>query len=204
MSNAERDWRHANHANWEERVAVHLGPGSDYDFASLRAGHAKLHPIEEAELGPVAGLRTLHLQCHFGRDSLALAQRGATVTGLDFSGQAIAAATRLAAELGLSVRAQFVEADLYDAPAAIPEPQAFDLVFVSWGALNWLPDIRRWAAVVAYFLKPGGTLYLAEGHPAALVFDDAARLPNGMPGFYAPYFHRAPLRSEERRGGKEC
>ena len=93
MSEADAEWRRANHANWEERVAIHLGPGSDYDLASLRAGRGKLHPIEEAELGPVAGLRVLHLQCHFGRDSLALAQRGASVTGLDFSGQAIAAAS---------------------------------------------------------------------------------------------------------------
>jgi SAM-dependent methyltransferase len=193
MSRADQDWRRANHANWEERVAVHLGPGSDYEFASLRAGRAKLHPIEDAELGAVAGHRLLHLQCHAGRDSLALAQRGATVTGLDFSGQAIAAANRLAMELGLADRARFIEADLYDAPKAILEPQSFDLVFVSWGALNWLPDIRRWAAVVAHFLKPGGALYLAEGHPVAMVFDDVARLSNGMPGFFAPYFASMPI-----------
>ncbi len=172
---------------------MHLGPGSDYDVASLQAGRAKLHSIEEAELGSVADHRLLHLQCHFGRDSLALAQRGAMVTGLDFSGEAIAAAKRLAGELGLTHRTRFVEADLYDARNAIAEPQSFDLVFVSWGALNWLPDIRRWAEVVAYFLKPGGSLYLAEGHPAAFVFDDAVRLPSGMPGFFAPYFHNAPL-----------
>ncbi|HUN50251.1 MAG TPA: class I SAM-dependent methyltransferase [Candidatus Sulfotelmatobacter sp.] len=193
MSEADAEWRRANHANWEERVAVHLGPGSDYDLASLRAGRGKLHPIEEAELGPVAGLRVLHLQCHFGRDSLALAQRGALVTGLDFSGQAIAAARRLAVELGLASRSHFVEADLYDAPNALAEPRAFDLVFVSWGALNWLSDIGRWAKVVAHFLKPDGALYLAEGHPLAMVFDDRAGLPNGMPGIDTPYFHAAPI-----------
>ena len=84
------------------------------------------------------------------------------------------AARTLAAELGLTNRARFVEADLYDAPAAIPEPGSFDLVYVTWGAINWLPDIRRWAEIVAFFLKPGGALYLAEGHPAALVLDDLA------------------------------
>ena len=141
---AEQDWRRANRANWDERVAIHLGADC-YDLGPLRAGAGRLNPIEEAELGPVEGLRVLHLQCHFGRDSLILAQRGARVVGLDFSEPAIAAARELAAELGLTELARFVVADLYDAPRAIPEPGAFDLVFVTWGAINWLPDIQRWA-----------------------------------------------------------
>ncbi|HEY0421098.1 MAG TPA: class I SAM-dependent methyltransferase [Acetobacteraceae bacterium] len=193
MSDAAPEaWREANRANWDERVAVHLGSGG-YDLAPLRAGRGRMNPIEEAELGPVAGLRVLHLQCHFGADSLTLAQRGAQVVGLDFSAPAIAEANRLAAELGLAGRARFVLADLYDAPAAIPEPGGFDLVFVTWGAIGWLPDIARWARVVAHFLRPGGALYLAEGHPAALVLDDATPLPDGMPGFFMPYFQREPL-----------
>ncbi|MGH6900195.1 MAG: class I SAM-dependent methyltransferase [Geminicoccaceae bacterium] len=158
-----------------------------------RVGWGKLNRIEEAELGPVEGLRILHLQCHFGRDSLILAQRGARVVGLDFSGSAIATARELAAELGLAERTGLVGADLYDAPTAIPEPGAFDLVFVTCGAINWLPDIRRWAEIVAHFLKPGGALYLAEAHPAALVLDDAAPGHGDMPGWYAPYFLREPL-----------
>jgi SAM-dependent methyltransferase len=189
---AEQDWRRANRANWDERVSVHLG-AECYDLGRLRAGCERLNPIEEAELEPVEGLRVLHLQCHFGRDSLILAQRGARVVGLDFSEPAIAAARELAAELGLTERAQFVEADLYDAPTAIPEPGAFDLVFVTWGAINWLPEIERWADIVAQFLKPGGTLYLAEGHPAALVLDDAAPRQGDMPGWFAPYLAREPL-----------
>ena len=192
MARPEQDWRAANRANWDERVAVHLGAAC-YELESLRAGVGRLNPIEDAELGPVAGLRVLHLQCHFGRDSLVLAQRGARVVGLDFSSPAIAAARGLAAELGLSERARFVAADLYDAPTAIPEPGSFDLVFVTWGAINWLPDLMRWAEIVAGFLKPGGALYLAEGHPAALVFDDAAPGRGAMPGWYAPYFLRGPL-----------
>ena len=136
------DWREANKANWDERTAIHLGPGSSYDLGPLRAGRGRLDAIVEAELGPVAGFRVLHLQCHFGKDTLTLAQRGAAaVAGLDFSASAIAAARRLAEELNLSDRARFVEADLYDAPRAIPEPGGFDLVFVSWGALPWLPDL---------------------------------------------------------------
>jgi SAM-dependent methyltransferase len=182
-------WREANRANWDERVAIHMGPGG-YNLAPLRAGKGVLNPIEEAELGPVEGLRVLHLQCHFGQDTLTLAQRGAEVVGLDFSGEGIEAARALADELGLADRARFVQADLYDAPHAIPEPAAFDRVFVTWGAINWLPDIAAWAKVVALFLKPGGALYLAEGHPAALVFDDATKDADGMPGWFWPYFSR--------------
>jgi SAM-dependent methyltransferase len=188
----EPAWKAANHAHWDEMVGLHLGPGG-YDLTALRAGRGRLNAIEEAELWPVDGKQVLHLQCHFGADSLKLAQRGATVVGLDFSPAAIAAANRLARELGLAGRARFVQADLYDAPAAIPEPAAFDMVFVTWGAITWLPDIGRWAEIVAHFLKPGGSLYLAEAHPAALVFDDAAPLSDGRPGFFAPYFSRDPV-----------
>ena len=177
-----QDWRSINRAHWDEKVPLHIGP-SGYDLDDLRAGAGGLNAIEEAELGSVAGQRVLHLQCHFGRDTLILAQRGATVVGLDFSAPAIDAARSLAAELGLAERARFVQADLYDACAAIPEPASFDRVFVTWGAITWLPDIFRWAEIVAFFLKPGGTLYLAEAHPAALVFDDAAAQADGRPGF---------------------
>lgn len=189
---AEKDWRALNRANWDERVGIHLkAPG--YDLAPLRAGRGRLNAIEEAELGDVSGLRVLHLQCHFGADTLCLAQRGATVVGLDFSPAAIDAANALAAELGLTGRARFVCADLYDAPSAIPEPASFDLVYVTWGATCWLPDIRRWAEIVAGFLKPGGRLYYADGHPAALVLDDLVPQPDGMPGFFAPYLERCAL-----------
>ena len=199
----EIDWRAANRANWDERVALHLGADS-YDLAPLRAGRGTLNPIEEAELGALDGLRILHLQCHFGRDSLILTQRGADVVGLDFSPAAIGVARDLALELGLADRARFVEADLYDAPAAIQQPGAFDRVFVTWGAINWLPDIAGWARIVAHFLKPGGALYLAEGHPAALVFDDAAKEDRstaeaGMPGWFWPYLCAEPFIDSEPR-----
>ena len=195
---AGEDWRDANRANWDERTAVHLGPGSAYDLAPLRAGRAQLDAIVRNELGSVAGQKVLHLQCHFGRDTLTLLQQGAAnAVGLDFSAPAIDAARRLAAELGLSERARFVEADLYDAPAAVAETAAFDLVFVTWGALPWLPDIAGWASIVAGFLRPGGRLYLAEGHPAALVFDDAVKAPDGRPGWFVPYFQRNALVLDE-------
>jgi SAM-dependent methyltransferase len=190
------DWRETNRAHWDEKVPLHLGP-TGYDLADLRAGFGRLNAIEEAELGSVRNLRVLHLQCHFGRDTLILAQRGATVVGLDFSAPAIAAAKALATELGLAPRARFVAADLYAAREAIPEPASFDKVYVTWGAIQWLPDIAAWAQIVAHFLRPGGSLYLAEAHPAALVLDDANALPDGTPGLFAPYFAREPLVTQE-------
>jgi SAM-dependent methyltransferase len=195
---SEPEWHRANRVHWDERTAIHLGPRG-YDLGRLRAGTGRLNGIEEAELPPVAGKRVLHLQCHFGRDSLTLAQRGAEVVGVDFSGPAIAAARGLATELGCAERARFVEADLYDAPRAVPMPHGFDLVYVTWGAICWLPDIRTWAKIVAAMLRPGGALYLADAHPAASVLDDAARSADGMPGFFAPYFSRdAVVMAEER------
>ena len=195
MSN-ESVWRAVNRAHWDEKVGIHLGPRG-YDLTALREGRARFYPIEEAELGPVAGKRVLHLQCHFGSDTLKFAQRGANAVGLDFSPDAIAAARRLADELGLADRAHFVLADLYDAPTTIAESAGFDIVFVSWGAICWLPDIRRWAEIVAHFLSQGGFLYLAEAHPAAMVFDDAAKLPDGRPGFHVPYLAREAVIMEE-------
>ena len=116
----EPEWYRANRANWDERVGVHIGPGG-YDLSELRAGRGKLNAIEEAELPPVEGKRVAHLQCHFGADSLTLAQRGAEVVGLDFSAPAIEVARKLADELGLANRARFVHADLYDALAGDPD-----------------------------------------------------------------------------------
>ena len=190
----EPAWQAANRANWDERVPIHLA-SPDYDLAPLRAGRGALHAIEAGELGPVAGLRVLHLQCHFGRDSLILAQMGAEVVGLDFSEPAVATARALAAELGLAAR--FVCASVYDAPDIIAEAGSFDLVYVTWGALCWLPDVSAWARVVAGFLRPGGRLYLAEGHPAAYVFDDTGAS-QGKPGWYAPYFEPELVADDDR------
>ncbi len=188
----EPDWRAANRANWDERVAIHLNSTLHYDQAAIRAGTATLGPIVADMMGPLAGLRVLHLQCHFGMDSLAMVQQGAEVVGVDFSVPAIEAARALAAELGLADRARFVVSDVCDAAAALPG-ESFDRVLVSWGALCWLPDIAAWARVVAHFLRPGGWLALAEAHPAAYVFDSSVATANGMPGWYWPYFARAPL-----------
>jgi len=190
------DWREANRANWDERVEVHF---KAYDLRLLRAGRGTLNAIEESELGSVAGLRVLHLQCHFGKDTLALAQRGAEVVGVDFSSAAVTAAQKLTEELGLASRARFVHADLYDAPEAIREPGAFDVVYITWGTICWLPDIARWAEIVTHFLRPGGALYFAEGHPAALVLDDETPCTDGRPGFFVPYFQGEALIVDDHR-----
>ncbi len=190
----------ANRRNWDERVEIHLGPRG-YNLSGLRAGRGRLDAIEERELaddiGELSGKRVIHLQCHFGLDTLTLAQRGAEVIGVDFSTPAIETARQLAQETRLTERVRFVECNLYDAPATVGEQAAFDLAYVTWGAINWLPDIRAWAEVVSHFLKPGGLLYLLEGHPSALVFDDQTKSPDGMPGWLVPYFGRSALKFDD-------
>jgi SAM-dependent methyltransferase len=160
----------ANQALWDARVGAHL-PSAFYDVAGFRAGATSLREIELAELidEEVAGRTLLHLQCHFGQDTLAWARKGAIVTGLDFSSEAIRAARTLATELALPAR--FVEANVYDAAAAVGGEE-FDVVFTSYGVIGWLPDLNRWATAIAACLKPGGTFYLAEFHPAVWMFDD--------------------------------
>ena len=121
----------------------------------------------EAEaIGDVSGLRLLHLQCHFGLDTLAWARAraGARVTGLDFAPSAVAAARGIARRAGLAERAEFVCADVYDAVGALGHAE-FDIVYVSLGALCWLPRVERWAAQVGALVAPGGRFYLHDGHP---------------------------------------
>jgi 2-polyprenyl-3-methyl-5-hydroxy-6-metoxy-1,4-benzoquinol methylase len=157
-----------NRKSWDERVAIHRRDETKfYEVQKVLDGKNRLNAIEAAEIGDVRGLRIAHLQCHFGLDSICLARRGASVTGLDFSSAAIAEARELAKRL--NVDAQFVEGNVYDARKLLSGD--FDMVYVTWGAINWLPDIAQWAQVVAALLKPGGRLYLAESHPVILSFD---------------------------------
>lgn len=180
------DWLALNRASWDERVVAHLAADP---WAKLRAGGAPLTALEDAEIGDVAGLRVLHLQCHIGQDSLALARRGADVTGVDFSQPALEAARLAAAEFSLPAR--FVHTAIHEAPAALPEPGGFDLVYTSWGSICWLPDIALWARTVAFFLRPGGALYFADAHPVAYVFDDqGAAGPELRPDWFTPYLGR--------------
>lgn len=150
-----------NRAAWDERVPIHLR--SDfYDVEGFVAGRSSLRDFEVAELGPVDGLDLVHLQCHFGQDTLSWARLGARVVGVDFSEPAVIAARDLAARCGLD--AEFVCADVHDAPDAL-RARTFDVVYTGLGALVWLPDLTVWAGIVARLLRPGGVLYLAEFHP---------------------------------------
>jgi SAM-dependent methyltransferase len=159
----------ANRLTWDDRTAIYLRNRTGfYAIDRVKAGDNSFSGFVDAELGDVAGKRLVHLQCHFGLDSVRLARRDAIATGLDFSTAAIAAGRALAAEL--SVPLHFVEGNVYDAPALL-EAQ-YDIPFVTWGSIIWLPDIRRWAKVVTELLVPGGWLYLAEGHPSTLSLDE--------------------------------
>ena len=196
------DWLDDNRSNWDERVPVHVA-SEFYDREPLRLGDGVLDPIARAGIERMHpegldGVRVLHLQCHFGSDTLSLANLGASVVGLDFSRAAVEEARRMATEIGVADRARFVEANIYDARHVLPEPGSFDLVFTTWGTIGWLPDVAEWARIIAWFLKPGGRLYFADGHPAAFVFDGADG-PGGLPTFQYAYANPGPDVLEDPR-----
>jgi SAM-dependent methyltransferase len=184
------DYLEANRALWDEWTAIHQG--SDfYDLESFKKGGVRLHDFEVEEIGDVRGKDLLHLQCHFGIDTLSWARLGARVTGVDFSGQAVELARRLADDLALE--ATFVHANVLELPDVLDGK--FDVVYTSRGVLGWLPDVPRWAEVIARFLRPGGFFYIHEIHPFVYVFDieeDAT-----VPRVKYPYFARTkPLAFE--------
>lgn len=150
---------------WDERVPIHLR-SAFYDVAGFKVGRCTLQAFEPDELGNVNGRTLVHLQCHFGLDTLSWARRGALVTGLDFSPAATAAAAQLSQQTGLEGR--FVCADVYDAPEELG--RTFDVVYTGIGALLWLQDIRAWTEVVDRLLQPGGTFYIVECHPLTEIF----------------------------------
>lgn len=160
----------ANRRLWNEWARINQ-ESAFYDMAGFRAGQTSLKPIELEEVGDVAGKSLLHLQCHFGQDTLSWARAGAKVTGIDLSPEAIARAEALARELGIDAR--FLCADVLD-PKELGDAQ-FDIVFTSYGALNWLPDLGAWARVIARHLKPGGRLHVVEFHPIISMLDEDAK-----------------------------
>ncbi|MEI7601860.1 MAG: class I SAM-dependent methyltransferase, partial [Aestuariivirga sp.] len=160
-----------NRLNWDDRADIHIrDEAGGYRIDAFLQGEDNLHDIEHDEIGDVSGLRIAHLQCHIGIDTLCLARRGASCVGLDFSPRAIVAARMLQEKTGLD--ASFVEGNVYDARQLIDG--LFDMVYVTWGAIGWLPDVRRWAEVASSLLKPGGRLYLLEGHPSLMQIDEKA------------------------------
>ncbi len=172
----------ANRKHWNELTPIHEA-SEFYDVESFKAGRSTLLPIEVEELGDVSGKTLLHLQCHFGLDTLSWARLGARVTGVDISDDAIKLAKGLSEELGID--ADFVRSDVYDLPQNLDG--LFDIVYTSYGVLIWLPDIDRWAGVVEKFLKPGGTFYIVEFHPFGHLFDEEVE--DGRLELRYPYFN---------------
>lgn len=158
-----------NRLNWDNRAELHsTDTTGSYRIAQVLDGGSCLHALEMQEIGDVTGKDIVHLQCHIGLDTLSLKHLGArSVAGLDFSPKAIEAAQAFAKRAG--TQARFVEASVYDAPAALDA--SYDMAFVTWGAICWLRDIGAWARVVATLLRPRGSLYLLDGHPTMLQFE---------------------------------
>ena len=159
----------ANRELWNEITPIHAG-SELYDVAGFKAGKTILSPtpLELAEIGNVSGKTLLHLQCHFGMDTLSFARLAAKVTGVDFSEKAIGLARSLSRETGL--KADFIRCNIYDLKKYLDS--RFDIVYTSSGVLCWLPDLRGWAEIITHFLKPGGFFYIWEGHPLLSVFDN--------------------------------
>ena len=178
------DYLAINLANWNSRVKHHeLGYGLDL-FRDDPAYLSGVVRFDLPRLGDIAGLDVVHLQCHIGTDTLSLARLGPrSVTGLDFSAPALEVASRLAAECGAEI--DYVESELYRAVDALGSAR-FDLVFTGVGAINWLPDIHRWGQVVAALLRPGGRLFMREGHPMLWTLADPR--PDGLVVVEFPYF----------------
>jgi SAM-dependent methyltransferase len=197
------DFLAVNLANWDERVPAHAA-SAGYGLARFRHDPTFLSDVvrfDVPRLGDIRGLRGAHLQCHIGTDTLSLARLGARMTGLDFSAPAIATARALAADVGAAPQGgrepgrepgegqvDYVVAEVDDAVAVLGA-ESFDLVFTGIGALCWLPDIDRWAESVAGLLRPGGRLFLREGHPMLWALDDVGDDERLVVAY--PYFQRA-------------
>ena len=182
-----------NKANWDQRAPLHAAsPG--YALERFRGDPGFLSRVvafDRPRLGDIAGLRGIHLQCHIGTDTLSLSRLGARMSGLDFSGPALAEARKLAADTGAGI--DYHEADVHDAADVLGAGE-FDLVYTGIGALCWLPNVARWAGVVAKLLRPGGRLFIREGHPMLWSLDETSD--PAWPRF--PYFeHDEPLVFDE-------
>ncbi len=174
-----------NQSAWNARVDVHA-QSRFYDVDGFRAGKSSLTKLEERLLGDVSGQSLLHLQCHFGLDTISWARKGARAVGVDFSSKAIALARRLTEELSLSDSVRFVECNVYDTRAHLQE--TFDIVYASFGVIGWLPDLRPWAQVIRESLAPGGRFVLVEFHPYVWMSQIGPDL-----DIRYPYFNRGPI-----------
>ena len=184
------EYMEVNRERWNELVALHADSTSDYDLEGFKNGDIRIRTLEREEVGEVTGKSLLHLQCHFGIDTLSWARLGARVTGIDYSDQAITLARSLSQEL--HIPATFVLSNVYDLLQSLDAAEQFDIVYTSHGVIGWLPDLKPWAQVIAHYLKPGGFFYIAEAHPFMWTFD------NDSPNFELkyPYFLREPIRTD--------
>ena len=166
--NDNNNYLEINRKSWNNKVDIHLN--SDfYDMKSFLAGKTSLNPIELELLGDLKGKKILHLQCHFGQDSISLSRLGAEVTGIDLSDKAIETAQKLAIQTHSS--AKFICCDIYELPLHLTEE--FDIVFSSYGTIGWLPDLDKWTKIIHQFLKPNGQFVFVEFHPVVWMFDNA-------------------------------
>ncbi len=165
--NKENNYIEINRQSWNNRTETHL-KSDFYDLDNFMKGKTSLNSIELELLGDVNGKSILHLQCHFGQDTISLNRLGANVTGVDFSEKAIESAIKIAEETNSNVT--FICCDIYDLPNHLDKQ--FDIVFTSYGTIGWLPDIDKWAKVVSKFLKPDGQFVFVEFHPVVWMFDD--------------------------------
>jgi SAM-dependent methyltransferase len=173
---------------WNEWTGINAR-SKMYDLDAFKKGKNKLDPTVLSEVGDVSGKRLLHLQCHFGMDTLSWAHLGADVIGVDFSPKAIDLANSLSHELNIPAR--FVCCNIYDLPSMLDGQ--FDIVYATYGVLAWLPDFPRWMQIASQYIKPGGFFYLADGHPFNWVFDEKSDTWN----LRYPYFQQEPMVCEE-------
>ena len=176
------EYLNANKNLWDQWTGEHE-KSPFYDLAGFRQGKDRLRSIELSELGDVDGKTLLHMQCHFGMDTLAWARRGAIVTGIDLSEKSIALARSLSLELNLP--AQFYCSDIYQLPQMLADK--FDIVFTSYGVLHWLRDLTQWGQVISHFLKPNGIFYIVEDHPTFRMFtsEDGTKMKLANPYFFS-------------------
>jgi len=163
----EENYIAINQQSWNNRLESHL-KSDFYDVEGFLNGKSSMNSIELDLLGDVKGKSILHLQCHFGQDTLSLARMGAKVTGVDLSDKAIAEANNLAQKMNLE--AEFICCDIYDLPNHLDKQ--FDIVFTSYGTVGWLPDLMKWGNIISRFLKPNGRFVFVEFHPVVWMFDD--------------------------------
>ncbi|MBN9350270.1 MAG: class I SAM-dependent methyltransferase [Chitinophagaceae bacterium] len=163
----ENNYIEINRQSWNNRTEIHL-KSEFYDLDNFLKGKTSLNNIEIELLGDIAGKTILHLQCHFGQDTISLSRLGAVVTGVDLSDKAIESAKQIAKDTNSN--AKFICCDIYDLPDYLNEK--FDIVFTSYGTIGWLPDLDKWAKIISCFLKPNGQFVFVEFHPVVWMFDD--------------------------------